>query len=422
MYLTLTNTLHSSFFTIALICGILLQAYLPGLCVAPTIIIVLYLASIGIYILHTYTQNNYLTTRALMTLGIICMGGLVYQHQQTNHATFHAYIDTSPFDMIGTVTNILPIRQGHIKQRLTIQVDTIKKTKPSMTNTLAKEEVILDKSENGSAKGEVILGKSEDGSAKEGVLADKQQKTTIANIKKSIHLHTSQIMDAQVGDRIEVTNLICKPPKKNSFDTYMIKEKIAATIFTQAPTWQLIERPAFSPRRYIHNATLNLTAGLQKKLSRGAFSLFSSLFLGDTVTCKKQLERTKDQFRAWGIMHYLARSGLHLIIFIAVWQTLLCILPLPFLLKQLIMLLLSLIYFALSWSSISFMRALYTFILYKICILHKRPSHLVYLLSLVCFFVLLDNPMQLFFLDFQLSFTLTFALALFNQISACKNN
>ncbi len=67
-------------------------------------------------------------------------------------------------------------------------------------------------------------------------------------------------------------------------------------------------------------------------------------------------------------------------------------------------------------------RALYTFILYKICILHKRPSHLVYLLSLVCFFVLLDNPMQLFFLDFQLSFTLTFALAWFNQISSRKNN
>lgn len=377
MYLTLINTAHSSFFTLALICGILLQTYLPSLCVAPTIIIVLYLASIGIYILHAYLQNNYLTTRTIMTLVVMCMGGFAYHHQQANHGTFHAYVNTTPFDMIGTVTNILPIYQGHIKQRLTIQVDVIKKAE----------------------------------------LADNWQ-----NTHKSVHLHTAQIMDIQVGDHIEVTNLTCKPLKKNSFDTYLIKEKIAASIFTQTPTWKLIERPAFSLRRYMHNTALNLTKGLQKKLSRGAFSLFSSLFLGDTVTCKKQLEHTKDQFRAWGIMHYLARSGLHLIIFIAVWQTLLCTIPLPFLLKQLIMLLLSIIYFTLSWSSISFMRALYTFILYKICILHKRPSHLVYLLSLVCFFVLLNNPMQLFFLDFQLSFTLTFALAWFNQISSRKNS
>ncbi len=377
MYLTLLNTLHSSFFTIALICGILLQAYLPSLYAAPTILVVIYIASIGIYMLHTYLQDTYITTRVIITFSLMLVGGFSYRYQQTNHATFYASITNDPFDIIGTVTHIMPIYQGHIKQRLTIQVNAIKKTKQANDWQL---------------------------------------------INKNIHLQTAQIINAQVGDSIEITKLVCKPSKKNSFDTYLIKEKIAASVFSQAPEWKLVHRPMFSPRRFIHNTSLNLNKELQKKLSKETFSLFTSLFLGDTVTCKKQLEHTRDQFRAWGIMHFLARSGLHLIIFIAVWQSLLCTIPLPFLLKQLIMLLLSLIYFALSWSSISFMRALYTFILYKICTLHKRPSHLVYLLSLVCFFVLLDNPIQLFFLDFQLSFTLTFALAWFNQISSRKSN
>lgn len=376
MYLTLVNTLHCSFFTFALICGILLQAYLPSLYAAPTILIILYLATIAIYILHSYLQDTYITTRAAITFSLILVGGFAYRHQQTSHATFYNSIIDDPFDMIGTVTHSMPIHQGHIKQRLTIQVNAIKKT----------------------------------------------NQNNWQQINKSIHLQTAQIMDAQVGDLVEITNLVCKPSKKNSFDTYLIKEKIAASVFSQAPEWKLVHRPMFSPRRFIHNTSSNLTKTLQKKLPKETFSLFTSLFLGDTSTCKKQLEHTRDQFRAWGIMHFLARSGLHLIIFIAVWQSLLCLIPLPFLLKQLIMLLLSLIYFALSWSSISFMRALYTFILYKICTLHKRPFHLVYLLSLVCFFVLLDNPMQLFFLDFQLSFTLTFALAWFNQISSRKNN
>jgi competence protein ComEC len=185
-------------------------------------------------------------------------------------------------------------------------------------------------------------------------------------------------------------------------------------------TWKCVHKPTYSYQRYIHNVSARLKSTLQKKMSKEAYSLFTSLFLGDTVTCKKELEQTKDQFRAWGIMHQLARSGLHLGIFVMVWQALLCVIPLPFLLKELLMLLLSIIYFALSCSSISFMRALYTFILYKICILHKRPHNLIHLLSVVCFAVLLDNPMQLFFLDFQLSFTLTFALAWFNQIASHK--
>jgi ComEC/Rec2-related protein len=376
MHRAFINTFQASFFTLALICGILMQAYIPCIFAPPTVLIALYILSFCVYVLHAYLHNKQLTIYVTISLVLVLAGAFSYHQQQKNHGTFCDYVGNNSFDIIGTVTQILPMHQGHIRERLTIQINAIK-------------------------------------------LAPQKEWQPL---NKSIHLQIGQTIDAQVADVIEVNKLTCKPLKKDSFSTYLIKEKIAASVFIQNPEWKLTHRPAFSFRRYLHALSLSLNKTLQQKLSRNAYSLFSSLFLGDTTTCKRQLEHTRDQFRAWGIMHYLARSGLHLIIFIAAWQSMLGVIPLPFLLKEILMLILSLIYFLLSCSSISFMRALYTFILYKICSIHKRPSHLIYLLSLVCFFVLLDNPMQLFFLDFQLSFTLTFALAWFNQIASYKKN
>ena len=226
MYLTLVNTLHSSFFTLALICGIVLQAYLPSLYAAPTILIALYLAGIGIYLLHAYLQDMYIITRITITLSLILVGGFAYRYQQTSHAAFYNSITNDPFDIIGTVTHNVPVYQSHIKQRLTIQISAIKKT---------------------------------------------NQPNDWQQINKSIHLQTAQIMDAQVGDSVEITNLVCKPSKKNSFDTYLIKEKIAASIFSQTPEWKLVHRPLFSPRRFLHTMSLKLNKALQKKLSKETF-------------------------------------------------------------------------------------------------------------------------------------------------------
>ena len=69
---------------------------------------------------------------------------------------------------------------------------------------------------------------------------------------------------------------------------------------------------------------------------------------------------------------------------------------------------LSILYFILSWPSISFIRAFLIFLFTKYCNLHRHPTHFMHILLLTCCIVLLINPLQLFFLDFQLSFFLTF--------------
>ena len=125
-------------------------------------------------------------------------------------------------------------------------------------------------------------------------------------------------------------------------------------------------------------------------------------------------------FRQWGISHYLARSGLHLTIFTFIWLMLFRLFPFSFFFKQLFMLLLCSIYLVFSWSSISFLRAFYSFFLYTICNICKIPIHFLHILTLVTLYVAICNPIQIFFLDFQLSFALTFALALIANLYPTK--
>lgn len=234
---------------------------------------------------------------------------------------------------------------------------------------------------------------------------------------KLLLLYTEKHNIATVGDFIELVNIKCKKPSNESFQIYQIKEQIVATIFDNAPECTIIHHPRWSLRYYIWQQKQRLLTQLTQKLSGNGFRFFSSLFLGNRACIKTELEETNEQFKTWGISHFLARSGLHLALFIFIWQIIFSIIPFPLFIKQMIISLLSCIYFILTWTSAPFTRSFALFILNKICLFTKIPFHLLHYLTLVCFGFLLYCPLYLFFLDFQLSFALTFALAWFNQLS-----
>ena len=219
----------------------------------------------------------------------------------------------------------------------------------------------------------------------------------------------------EVSDRIGLHNFVIKKPKEEEFKRYLLKEGITATLFIDQLDYSIISRPLFSLNRWLDVKRSSILADFKGCLSSETFSLFSSLFLGYKGIPKRQKEAQQNRFKQWGISHYLARSGLHLVIIITLVEVLLCLLPLPFLLKQLFLLLAVIIYFLLTWSSISFIRALCIFCAYKLSIMLRIPTHFVQVLLLCCLMILIANPLHLFFLDFQLSFGLTFAIAWLNQ-------
>lgn len=229
-------------------------------------------------------------------------------------------------------------------------------------------------------------------------------------------LYTRKTPNIMVQDEIFIPEIMVKPIENQSFIWYLIKEGITATIFVDNVAYELLNRPKKSIKRAIFELRATTVRSLQRKMNRRTFQLFSSIFLGYKPVPKQELEASKNHFATWGVMHYLARSGLHMVIFIFVWQVLLALLPLPFMLKQISLIALTILYCLLSWTSISFMRAVLSFLFYKLCTLFFLQTNFLHILTIVCLIVLMHNPLQLFFLDFQLSFGLTFALALFSQL------
>lgn len=152
---------------------------------------------------------------------------------------------------------------------------------------------------------------------------------------------------------------------------------------------------------------------LIRTLNKTAQVWVKNIFFGYTGRSREDLE-LKDTMKLWGLSHYLARSGLHLVIIAMIWFFLISYVPIALLVKRIIILLFLILYYLLSWSSISFIRAWISLLLVNTCFILNRkivPLSIVAVAALIC---TLLNPMHVGCLDFQLSFLLTAALALFN--------
>lgn len=226
---------------------------------------------------------------------------------------------------------------------------------------------------------------------------------------------------AQVGDIIYCNTLYFRQNFNQEYKRYLTKEHLGGHLYTKE-TFTVHKRPTFSYKRWIVEKRNTIVSKIKNKLSPATFTLFASIFLGKKQIDATQIDPIKENFKTWGLSHYLARSGLHLIIFVLLWSWLMSFAPLPYNSKQIILLFLILGYLALSWSSISFSRAIILFAFYRFCLLFDLQINALYLLALTCTIILLYNPFQLFFLDFQLSFGLTCALALYSSLRELNKN
>jgi len=239
---------------------------------------------------------------------------------------------------------------------------------------------------------------------------------------KTLLFYTKSNNSLVVGDTVTFFNIRCKKPSSEEFQHYQIKEQVLATLFSDTFDYHIDHHPTWSLRHWIWNQKKRLLDALESKFSSHCFQFFASLFLGNRTYVKQSLEETNEQFKVWGIYHFLARSGLHLALFIFAWQALFCITPLPLIIKQIIIFFLSCIYFILTWTSTPFTRSFALFALNKVCLFNKTPFHTLHYLTLICFCFLLYCPLYVCFLDFQLTFALTFALVWFNQVIAQHRN
>lgn len=233
---------------------------------------------------------------------------------------------------------------------------------------------------------------------------------------RKLKIKTKKEPTFEIGDIIKLEKFFFRRCGNYDFIKYMIKENLAGYIYLKNPQAKILEHSNWNLVRSIRNLRNHVVERLHKKLSKPTFTLLASIFFGKKMLDEKEMDKIRDGFRNWGIIHHLARSGLHLIIFILLFSFLLSYLPIPFATKELLTVLLVLFYAAFSWISLSFMRAMALFLLYKFCSLQKLQTHAVHLISLVAIALLVWNPYQLFFLDFQLSFIFALSIAWIRNI------
>lgn len=301
-------------------------------------------------------------------------GTNLYQYQLSRHATFQLNACKSALTIKGSISAIETIEKSFLNCVITINSTQMKNTKNE----------------------------------------------TWQSITKTFQLYTRKKPTFLVGDYVQINNITLKKPSSDSLNAYLIKKGIAATAFAQTLQYSIIHRPTWSVRRWIFYKKKKLFQQLKIKLSPPTFALFSSIFLGNRSESKSFLEKSREHFKSWGILHFLARSGLHLVIFILLWELIFSFIPLPFNIKQSLLIMLSIIYCSLSWTSVSFIRALAIFLIYKTSPLFNIRPNVLHLLTIICLSMLIINPTLLLFLDFQLSFGLTFALIWFGYLQQQK--
>lgn len=210
------------------------------------------------------------------------------------------------------------------------------------------------------------------------------------------------------GDTIKLTLPAQKRASSNDdFDTYVAKEGLVAWVFAPQKAITVLASPARSWYRLVYTLKQRLAAAYAK-LGATSKALYITLFLGERIF--SPLDQLKDAFNRWGIMHYLARSGLHITLFVFLWNYVLQLCRFSLRTRRWLIIPTVTVYALLTPISTSFLRGLLICGLTLGAYFVRRPYVMKHLLCLAAFGILLYSPLQLFFLDFQLSFGLTYAL------------
>ena len=250
----------------------------------------------------------------------------------------------------------------------------------------------------------------------EALRTEKCAESCYKKVNFNLQCYSTSKTRIQVDDIIELQDVKIKVPQdkslsqNTSYKNYLIKENLLASVFFyKNKNITILRSPKFSIKKFIWNIQANTYERLQQKIHPTVFTYFSLMFLGNTH--HKNIDSMRNTFNYWGLSHYLARSGLHIVLFILIWTIFLQLIPISIRFKRSLLIIICVTYKIFSWTSLPFTRAFYAFILTEIGKIFNLQTDFLHLLSIVCMTILLFNPMQLFFLDFQLTFALTFALA-----------
>lgn len=217
-----------------------------------------------------------------------------------------------------------------------------------------------------------------------------------------------------MGDTITIPQIYLRAPREASMRQTLHKMNIVATgKMSSLATATVLPTTSWwhKTRHSLRNALLHKA---QQDFSPYTAQLLTTLFLG--YPARGAITSTKSLFERWGISHYLARSGLHIVIILSLLHLFFMLLPCTIIIRYLFSGLISIYYAYISWPTVSFMRALGTALWYTCCLLNRGIAvHTLHVISCITLITLIYQPLFLFSLDFQLSYALTATLLCIQQ-------
>lgn len=205
------------------------------------------------------------------------------------------------------------------------------------------------------------------------------------------------------GDKIK-TNI--KTQKKEGPSKFEIRDNSIGSMFTNKIFYKKIGKETIA--RSLQNLKSRIDHAALKMESKTK-TLFYALFMGQKDR-SYEYASINNQFNTWGIGHLLARSGLHLILILIIIIGLLKLLFLPTVTRRIIATIIIIIFYMISAKAVPFTRALNMFLINEAAISKKHNTNMLSVFSLNTIFSILYSPIIVFFLDFQLSFGITFIL------------
>jgi hypothetical protein len=205
---------------------------------------------------------------------------------------------------------------------------------------------------------------------------------------------------------------------KNINDRYFFKSSILNILYVPFLRYKILNRQRFTLNKTLYNLKSDLDRSLQLKLDSLSYLLFNSIFLGKPIFDDKFY--IKDRFKLIGILHYLARSGLHLAIINSILLSILFVFSLNSYLLSILSIIIVYLYRLLTYDSISFLRSFFMIIIYNLSKLFSLNLTSLSILYISALIMLINNPFIIIYADFQLSFFFTLIILIFNKINNIK--
>ncbi len=220
---------------------------------------------------------------------------------------------------------------------------------------------------------------------------------------KAIMYYDKELLPGDTFDTIGKITIL-KPDPVLDATSFYISNRNTQTQFVLTPVYKLTK----------------ITQGKEISFERLRYHLLHSIDtrLGDSAPFAKALllnDRTED--RDWiqqliqgGLLHLIAISGLHVLLFYFLFVTLLNVF-LPRRVSELIFLLLMIVYAGLCQWSAPIMRAIVMILLFVIARIAQRKVSPLQIICLSLFIITLIDPVQLFSIGLQLSYLCVIILA-----------